>query len=172
MYHTFLPLVPKEFLSVANIEQTVTEEPFLLTAILTVASMDRPEIYYVHEGLWNHMQKLMMDVILGRPVAQRVGCVEGLLILAEWVPHVHHKDDSPSTASSEIPQGSEDTTAWSILGLAVRQGYLLRLDRTSFRVKVRGEPKQVADRKRLAWTCKYSVVYRKPFLIVVSCLLI
>ncbi|KAK2731009.1 hypothetical protein CKAH01_09267 [Colletotrichum kahawae] len=71
-----------------------------------------------------------------------VGCVEGLLILGEWTPLTLGQNDD----------GGEGA-AWSILGLAVRLAYLLRLEDSSFRADKEADPAML--RRRLAWTFTY-----------------
>jgi hypothetical protein len=133
----------------------VVEEPFLLTAILTISSKDRPEVENVHHHCWNYMKQLMLDVLLGVPSMQRVGSVEGLLLLAEWVPHIQIEKAFDIKSFPGKAGVTEDSTAWSLVGQAVRQAYLLRLDSTGFRGEMREELKEEYDRKRLAWSCKY-----------------
>lgn len=139
-----MPLVPEHILSIQNAHKTASEEPFLLTAVLTIATKDRKELDFVHKAVWSHMQGLLLKVNLGASDVRNVGAVEGLLLLAEWVPHV---------SGGLSLEDEEDSAAWSLIGLAVRQGYLLHLDSHAFRVEVKDEPKAVTDRKRLAWTC-------------------
>lgn len=99
------------------------------------------------------MKQLLLDVLLGHPSAQQIGSVEGLLLLSEWVPGIQF-DRLPHTS---LPGGkisvSEDSTASSLVGQAVRQAYLLKLDLTSFREEIPGESKDEVDRKRLVWSC-------------------
>ncbi|KAF6833231.1 hypothetical protein CMUS01_06637 [Colletotrichum musicola] len=71
-----------------------------------------------------------------------VGCVEGLLILGEWTPLTLGQNDD----------GGEGA-AWSILGLAVRLAYLLRLEESSFKANKESDPSML--RRRLAWTFTY-----------------
>lgn len=95
------------------------------------------------------MRELLLDVLLARPHTHRIGMVEGLLLLSDWLPSAH-SDNSPTPKSLF----AEDATAWSLIGQAVRHAYLLRLDRMSFRKDVHGESKDETDRKRLVWTCR------------------
>jgi hypothetical protein len=92
---------------------------------------------------------LILSVVLGTSGTRHVETVEGLLLLAEWVPHITTHLSSKAQSSDE----NEDTAAWTLVGLAVRQGYLLHLDKYSFRKEANGEKKAISDRKRLAWTC-------------------
>ncbi len=99
------------------------------------------------------MKQLLLDVLLGHPSTQQIGSVEGLLLLSEWVPDIQF-DRLQRTG---LPRGkigaSEDSTAWSLVGQAVRQAYLLKLDRMSFREEFSGELKDEVDRMRLVWSC-------------------
>ncbi|KAI7278868.1 hypothetical protein KC345_g5705 [Hortaea werneckii] len=146
-YHPLMPVVPQHVLSSKNLQQTVAEECFLLTAVLTIASKDRPELGALHNQIWAYMQQLILHVAIGASSTRRVGSVEGLLILAEWAPH----GDDGMPAATIVAESGEDS-AWSLVGLAVRQGYLLHLEQHSFRSEAKGESKAVTDRNRLAWT--------------------
>ena len=148
-YHPLMPVVPQHVLSAKNLQQTVAEECFLLTAVLTIASKDRPELGALHNQIWAYMQQLILHVAIGASSTRCVGSVEGLLILAEWAPH----GDDGMPAATIVAESGEDS-AWSLVGLAVRQGYLLHLEQHSFRSEAKGESKTVTDRNRLAWTCK------------------
>lgn len=89
------------------------------------------------------MRQLILDLVLGSATMRSVGCVEGLLLLSEWtLLNQDHADDGGEGA------------AWSMLGLAVRLAYLLRLEDSSFK-KTAGLVDVSIQRERLAWTCKY-----------------
>lgn len=120
-------------------------ESFLLTAILVVATRERPDLVSVHKSVWKHMRHLILDVVLGMSNIRNVGCVEGLLLLGEWTP----------LKECDTDDGGEGS-AWSIIGLAVRLAYLLRLDESSF--KGDKEADDALHRRRLAWTCKLHCV--------------
>lgn len=130
-----------------------SKEPFLLTAILTIASKDDPNLDDVHQKCWEYMKHLLLDVLLGHPSTQQVGSVEGLLLLSDWVPYIQFDKPTNTGISRGRIAVTEDSTAWSLVGQAVRQAYLLKLDRTSFREEILGESKEQVDRKRLVWTC-------------------
>ncbi|KAI7339759.1 hypothetical protein KC315_g1078 [Hortaea werneckii] len=147
-YHPLMPVVPQHVLSAKNLQHTVAEEYFLLTAVLTIASKDRPELGALHNQIWAYMQQLILHVAIGASSTRHVGSVEGLLILAEWAPH----GDDGMPAATIVAESGEDS-AWSLVGLAVRQGYLLHLEQHSFRSEAKEESKAVTDRNRLAWTC-------------------
>ncbi|KAH7125555.1 hypothetical protein B0J11DRAFT_411247, partial [Dendryphion nanum] len=151
-YHAFLPVVPRHVLSTRNIDTTAAEEPFVLTAVLLIATKDRSEYTVVHEKLWISMQKMLLEIILGSVEARTVGCVEGLLVLAEWVPHANPSHMNVSEKGNGGLAGTEDTAAWTLIGLAVRQAYLLHLDKYAFRGEAADDSNAVLHRKRLAWT--------------------
>lgn len=123
---------------------------FLLTAILTIASRDDPRNSLTHRYCWDHTQRLLVDILLAHPWTQTPATVQGLLLLAEWLPHIQVRE-----ASSESPKNlfSEDRTAWSLVGLAVRHGYLQRLDQAAFPNFNSNESKQRTEQDRLVWAC-------------------
>lgn len=153
-YHPFVPLVPKHIFTTLDIDQSSECERFLLTAILVIASRDEPSLEAIHRSCWTYLKKLLLNVLLGLPSTQRIGTVEGLLLLSEWVPYIQEEDCSSLGFEKKIFGGTEDSAAWSLVGQAVRQAYLLRLDRTSFRNETADEPEEITNRKRLVWTCK------------------
>lgn len=153
-YHAFLPLVPRHVLSIKNIDRTAAEEPFVLTAVLLIVTKDRPEYVALHDRLWDSMQRMLLQIVLGSMEVRTVGCVEGLLVLAEWVPHANGHLNVSEKGTGGLA-GTEDTAAWTLVGLAVRQAYLLHLDKYAFREDAADEGKSVLHRKRLAWTYTY-----------------
>ncbi|KAF3800095.1 hypothetical protein GCG54_00015474 [Colletotrichum gloeosporioides] len=141
-YHPFFPIVPANVLMPQFLPDTIKHESFLLTAALVVASRDQSDLTELHQSIWQHMRRLILDVVLGMSTIRSVGCVEGLLILGEWTPLTLGQNDD----------GGEGA-AWSILGLAVRLAYLLRLEDSSFRADKEADPAML--RRRLAWTFTY-----------------
>ena len=91
------------------------------------------------------MQQLIADLVYSGTGS--VEAVEAMLILAEWVPRRPH--DEP-----QIGRGEEDHAAWMYVGIAIRLGYLLGIDRTGFRVETEGQSAEL-NRKRLAWAACY-----------------
>jgi hypothetical protein len=154
-YHAFLPLVPRHVLSTRDIARTATDEPFVLTAVLLIVTKDQTEYRALHRKLWEAMQHMLLQIVLGSMQVRTVGCVEGLLILAEWVPHVNTGQLNVSEKGTGGLAGSEDTAAWTLVGLAVRQAYLLHLDKYAFRSELVDENKTSLNRKRLVWTYTY-----------------
>ena len=105
------------------------------------------------------MEKLILRVVLGAASVRHVGSVEGLLLLAEWVPHISAEECARDAAASNGPPHqvqvtAEDSVSWNLIGLAVRQAYLLHLERYSFRGECKDEDKLDYHRNRLAWICK------------------
>jgi hypothetical protein len=124
---------------------------FLLTVILTIASRDLPEHAATHCRCWDHTQRLLSGVVLAHPWAQSPRTVQALLLLSEWLPHIQVKFTSSEANKSLF---AEDRTAWSLVGLAVRQGYLLRLDQAAFCEVENEEFKEREEQKRIIWTCE------------------
>ena len=146
-YHDYLPLVPKQYYSEKNLETFAAQNKHLLTAVLTIASKDLPgDRSYIHETCCRHMQALISSIAAG--VDCGVEAVEALLLLAEWVPQ------GLRASGDAVGRGEEDRTAWMHVGMALRVGYYLSLDRTSFRSDDVEEPESLS-RKRLAWACCY-----------------
>ncbi|CAK7213008.1 hypothetical protein SEUCBS140593_001700 [Sporothrix eucalyptigena] len=152
-YHPFCPLASKSLLEATDLRLIAIEEPFLLTVILTVASKDEPVYRDVHQQCLHYLKRHLVDIIFAAPSTVNVGAVEGLLLLAEWVPYTHFENNSPQTNNVQFPKtltAVEDHTAWSLIGQAVRHSYLLRLDQASFKGNLHNNT-QLENRKRLAW---------------------
>jgi hypothetical protein len=143
--------VPEYFLGSSALERIQKPDYFLLTIILTIASRDSPNHVLVHRYCWDHTQHLLLQVLLAHPWSQTPRTVEGLILLSEWLPHIQA---SRATSETHKSLSSEDRTAWSLVGLAVRLGYLLRLDTAAFRNFIDDESKEQEERKRLVWICK------------------
>jgi len=105
-----------------------------------VASRDNER---VHQICYNHMQQLV-SMILGGSDAN-VGAVEALLVLSQWVSH---------DPQASVGRGEEDKLAWMYIGNALRLGYLLEIDRTSFKSESHEDP-VIFNRKRLVWSACY-----------------
>lgn len=126
----------------------------LLTVILTIASKDETAYQEIHQQCWHYLKKHLLDVLLAVPSTLNVGTVESLLLLAEWVPYLQLETGSYPKLFPGNLSAVEDNMAWSLIGQAVRHSYLLRLDKASFRERVRGESEDIVNRKQLAWICK------------------
>lgn len=147
-YHPFFPIASAGVLSPAQINSTVVNEQFLLTAILMIASKDQSDMADLNARIWTFLKTLLLDVVLGMSSVRNVGCVEGLLLLGEW---------TPLPVQGLNDEGSEGA-AWSILGLAVRPSYHLRLEESSFKGDNDNDP--ILQRRRLAWTCESPTIAR------------
>lgn len=90
------------------------------------------------------MESLLSQLIYGSVAT--VGSVEALLILAEWAPQ------SPREISS-IGCGKEDHGAWMLVGVAIRLGYLQRLEQTGLHDEGDSGSENF-NRKRIAWAGK------------------
>ncbi|OJJ77757.1 hypothetical protein ASPBRDRAFT_166905 [Aspergillus brasiliensis CBS 101740] len=148
-YHPYCPIAPAYLLMPSNMRAIQRSEYFLLTAILTIASRDNPRHSLTHRYCWDHTQRLLVDVLLAHPWTQTPATVQGLLLLAEWLPHIQMQE---TTSESSKNLFSEDRTAWSLVGLAVRQGYLQRLDQAAFRDCNTNRPKQRSEQDRIVWS--------------------
>ncbi|CAH0045272.1 unnamed protein product [Clonostachys solani] len=150
-YHPYCPIVPPYMLGPQAMTKIRRSDYFLLTVILAVASRDMPGHVLVHRYCWDHAQRLLLEVLLAHPWAQTPRTVQAILLLAEWIPY-QIKQDGTENPKSLL---SEDRSAWSLIGLAVRQGYLLRLDRAAFpSAESSGacEASEIEEEKRLIWT--------------------
>ncbi|KAJ5819359.1 hypothetical protein N7474_004950 [Penicillium riverlandense] len=145
-FHPYLPLVPRKYFQRPALDDFATNEKHLLTAVLTIASkdlVDRPEI---HEYCSKYMHELISGIAAGAECD--VEAVEALLLLAEWEPQ------GLRPRIERVGRGEEDRAAWMHVGLALRSGYFIGLDRTSFRGDPSGDQETEA-RRRLAWASCY-----------------
>lgn len=155
-------------LGLSAIDKIRKSDYFLLTVILTIASRDSQSHSMIHRHCWNYAQRLLLEVLLGHPWTLRSRTVESLLLLSEWLPHIELTHAALKEDKSIF---IEDRTSWSLVGLAVRQAYLMRLDQGAFpNATMQQETKEQADHKRLIWTCEFcihqnnvSLVYRDSF---------
>lgn len=145
-FHQYLPLVPRKYFERSALDEFAKNEKYLLTAIITIASkdlLDRPEI---HECCSKYMLELISGISAGADCD--VDAIEALLLLAEWEPH------GLRARIERVGRGEEDRAAWMHVGLALRSGYFIGLDRTSFRGDPYGDQPTEA-RRRLAWASCY-----------------
>lgn len=145
-FHPYLPLVPRRYFDRAALDAFAANEKHLLTAVLTIASkdlVDRPDI---HECCSKYMHELISGIAAGTDCD--VEAVEALLLLAEWEPQ------GLRPRIERVGRGEEDRASWMHVGLALRSGYFLGLDRTSFRGDPSGDT-ETEGRRRLAWTSCY-----------------
>lgn len=129
---------------------------FLLTVILSIASRDTSSHLQTHRTCSKHVQRLLLDILLARSWTQSPQTVEGLLLLSEWLPHIE-VDHEAFSAKEQDSFFDEDRTAWSLIGLAVRHGYMLRLDQGAFRNGQATGMTEQMERNRLVWTCEHLI---------------
>jgi len=91
------------------------------------------------------MQQLISTILAGADAD--VEAVEALLLLSQWVSH-------RPQASIAVGRGEEDRVTWMYIGTALRLGYFLGIDRTSFKSDTREDP-AIFNRKRLVWMACY-----------------
>lgn len=74
-YHAFLPIAPRHIFSTQSVTRTAREEPFILTAVLLIATKDKPKHASLHMQLWESMEKMLLQIVLGSMEVRTVGCV-------------------------------------------------------------------------------------------------
>ncbi|KAJ5051420.1 uncharacterized protein L3040_001199 [Drepanopeziza brunnea f. sp. 'multigermtubi'] len=141
-FHPFFPIIPTETFDRSRFQWLSRYEPHLFSAILTVASKDDERI---HQVCYDHMQLLISNILAGADAD--VEAVESLLLLSQWVSH------RPQVAAT-VGRGEEDRVAWMYIGTALRLGYFLEIDRTSFNSDNQEDP-VIFHRKRLVWAACY-----------------
>ena len=146
-YHPYFPIVPAATLDAVNLAKTARDETALLTAILVVASRDLVDDPNVSTACTEYMRSLVSSLSAGGPSS--VSSVEALLLLAEWTPYTSRSD------AGHVGRGEEDREAWMHVGIALRIGYFLGLDRYSFHVRGDDARDPQWQRKRLVWTACY-----------------
>lgn len=146
-YHPYLPLVPKKYFAPAQLDSFAVSDKHLLTAVLTISSKDLMEQPHIHTCCSRYMHDLISGIAAGADC--EVEAVEALLLLAEWEPQ------GLRNRIEEVGRGEEDRAAWMHVGIALRTGYFLGLDRTAFRTEDTEGKFSDHDRKRLAWAQCY-----------------
>ncbi|KAH6695640.1 hypothetical protein F5X68DRAFT_258210 [Plectosphaerella plurivora] len=147
-YHAYFPVAPKAIFDDINPLLLVRTEPHLLTAILIVASKDEKCWSDAHQIFSRYMETLISKLVYGSTAT--VGAVEALLILAEWA--TQRPQENPA-----IGRGEEDHSAWMLVGVAIRLGYLQRLEQTALPHSQPDGSRRLEEysRRRLAWTACY-----------------
>lgn len=145
-YHCYLPLVPRAYFEPGALDQFAITDKHLLTAVLTIASKDFVEQPQVHQAISRYMHDLISGIAAGHDCD--VEAVEALLLLAEWEPQGLRNN------IEAVGRGEEDRSAWMHVGMALRTGYFLGIDRTAFRQESDEEAK-IDARKRFAWANCY-----------------
>jgi hypothetical protein len=141
-FHPFFPIIPQQTFDRTRLPWLSRHEPHLFSAILTVASKDNER---VHQICYDHIQQLVSNILAGADA--NVEAVEALLLLSQWVSH-------RPQASVAVGRGEEDRVAWMYIGTALRLGYFLGIDRTSFKSDTQEDPAKF-NRKRLVWSACY-----------------
>lgn len=144
-FHPYLPLVPRKYFARTALDAFCSEK-HLLTAVLTIASKDLVDQPEIHEYCSKYMHELISGIAAGAECD--VEAVEALLLLAEWEPQ------GLRPRIERVGRGEEDRAAWMHVGLALRSGYFIGMDRTSFRGDSFGDQEGEA-RRRLAWASCY-----------------
>ena len=144
--HPFFPIAAEEIFETNNLPKVASDAPHLFAAILTVASADHLPSSKVHRECLSHVQNLISEIIYG--FEGSVQAVEALLILAEWS-NWHHGE------KIKLGKDRESAAAWMLVGTAVRLGYLLGLDRTSFRSDGTEPAPHDLHRHRMVWAACY-----------------
>ncbi|QUC20921.1 uncharacterized protein UV8b_05162 [Ustilaginoidea virens] len=144
-FHPFFPVAHGKIFKEGSISEWAEKEPHLLTAILTVASKDDPAWSHVYEACSRHIESFMSNLIYAG--SSSIGSVEALLILSEWAPQRPQEN-------SAIGCGQEDHGAWMIVGLAIRLGYLQRLEQAAL-LPDEGKLSEEMSRKRVVWAACY-----------------
>lgn len=145
-YHCYLPLVPRAYFEPGALDQFAIADKHLLTAVLTIASRDLVEQPHIHQSISRYMHDLVSGIAAGHDCD--VEAVEALLLLAEWEPQGLRNN------IETVGRGEEDRSAWMHVGMALRTGYFLGIDRTAFRQESDEEAK-IDARKRFAWANCY-----------------
>lgn len=105
---------------------------------------DEPNVF---TACSEHMRALVSALAAGG--SGQVEAVEALLVLAEWTPYTSRSD------AGNVGRGEEDREAWMHVGMALRIGYFLGLDRYSFHIRSDEIKDPQWQRKRLVWTACY-----------------
>ncbi|KAJ9616863.1 hypothetical protein H2200_000583 [Cladophialophora chaetospira] len=145
-YHPYLPLVPRQYFDPAQLDVFAVNDKHLLTAVITISSKDLIEQPNIHTCCSRYMHDLISGIAGGHDC--EVEAVEALLLLAEWEPQ------GLRNRIEAVGRGEEDRSAWMHVGMALRTGYFLALDRTAFRQES-AEEARIDGRKRLAWANCY-----------------
>ena len=158
-YHPYLPIVPRRSFERESLQFLASHEPHLLTAMITVAARDLPDGEDILRTCSSYMHQLVSQISAGKKCD--VEAVEALLLLAEWEPQ-----DSLSDAK-EVGCGEEDRAAWMHVGLALRIGYFLGLDRTA--IKHDDEEKAAHfNRRRVTWAGNVPHTFQDSLLISIQ----
>ncbi|WVQ74282.1 hypothetical protein IAR50_003879 [Cryptococcus sp. DSM 104548] len=149
-YHPTLPIfqtarIPRTRAQLDGLAET---EPFLLTCIIAVASRHPPSPTYahVHEQTWSILRDALADYSFAGLQAS-VGFVEGVLLLAEYLPKEGGRPakevsmeilgvggSGKGHAEAGGMHGSDNRRSWALIGIAIRAAYLLGLDQIALEI--------------------------------------
>jgi hypothetical protein len=138
--------VPKRVFKSQYLGQFSLDEPYLFSAILTVAATDPAVPRHTFEKCYAHMKGLVLSLVNG--IDAGIDAVESLLLLAEWMSHW-------STSSGKVGRGEEDKVVWMYVGTAVRLAYFMDLDRVPMAHDTEQDDHFTIARKRLVWAGQY-----------------
>ncbi|ODN73302.1 hypothetical protein L202_07849 [Cryptococcus amylolentus CBS 6039] len=146
-YHPTLPIfqtarIPR---TRAQLAALAANETFLLTCIIAVASRHPPSPTYahVHNQTWSILRDALSDYSFAGLQAS-VGFVEGVLLLAEYLPKEGGRP--AGEVSMEMfggggrgqeaggIHGSDNRRSWALIGVAIRAAYLLGLDQIALEI--------------------------------------
>ncbi|KAM0233770.1 hypothetical protein ACHAP5_010293 [Fusarium lateritium] len=144
-FHIFFPIAYSAIFDYGSISEAIENEPYLITAILTVATKDNPSWSVAHSACARYMESQISKLIYTGSTT--VGAVEALLILAEWAPQ-------PLEEDLMIGCGKEDQGSWMLVGVAIRLAYLQSLEQTGLTQQAVGTS-ELLSRKRIAWAACY-----------------
>jgi hypothetical protein len=143
-FHPYFPIIPSETFDRTRLPWLSHFEPYLFSAILTIASKDDERL---HQACYDHMQGLLNMAISGAEV--NIDAVEAFLILSQWVSHRSH-------TTTTVGKGEEDRVAWMYIGTALRLAYFLGIDKVAFKSGANAnEDPAKYNRKRLVWAACY-----------------
>ncbi|ODN94768.1 specific RNA polymerase II transcription factor [Cryptococcus wingfieldii CBS 7118] len=166
-YHPTLPIfqtarIPR---TRAQLDALAANETFLLTCIIAVASRHPPSPTYahVHDQTWSILRDALADYSFAGLQAS-VGFVEGVLLLAEYLPkegvrpagEVSMEMFGGGGRGQEAGgiHGSDNRRSWALIGVAIRAAYLLGLDQIALEIdELRRTPD--VERARSVWTWCY-----------------
>jgi hypothetical protein len=120
--------------------------------MLTIASKDLAHESDTYIACSAHMQRLLGALVIG--TRADVEAAEALLLLAEWTPPQHESQyvyGQNAESGGSVGRGEEDRAAWMYVGMALRVGYYLGIDATSFRSAGEESRSEAFLRERLAW---------------------
>ncbi|KAG5972934.1 hypothetical protein E4U55_000691 [Claviceps digitariae] len=144
-FHPFFPVAHAKIFETSSTVEWAEKEPHLLTAVLTVASKDDPAWFRVYDACSRYIESFMSTLIYAGSTS--IGSVEALLILAEWAPQRPQENSS-------IGCGQEDHGAWMLVGMAIRLGYLQKLEQAAL-LPDDGNISPEMSRKRVVWAACY-----------------